>query len=154
MRYRSVVRSFEWIACVYFVYLVAACWLPPLSSARRAFVIVAAAIAAGLVVATARSNVPWLRDWAPLAYILAGYYLSGHLFASASTATESWLIGWDRRLLGDPAARFVTWPRALVAGLELVYMGCFLLIPAGAAILMLAGHDILIDRYWTMVMGA
>jgi membrane-associated phospholipid phosphatase len=154
MRYRSLVRSFEWIACVYFVYLVAACWLPPLSAARRAFVIAAAAVAAGLVVAAARSKVPWLREWAPLAYILTGYYLSGRLFASPSLATESWLIGWDRRLLGDPAARFVAWPRAVVAALELVYMGCFLLIPAGAAMLLLAGHAILIDRYWTMVMGA
>ena len=154
MRYRSLVRSFEWIACAYFLYLVAACWLPPLPSARRAFVIAAAAIAAGLVVAIARSNVAWLRDWAPPAYILAGYYLSGQLFASPSIATESWLIGWDRRLLGDPATRFVTWPRALVALLELVYMGCFLLIPAGAALLVFAGHTILIDRYWTMVIGA
>jgi membrane-associated phospholipid phosphatase len=154
MRYRSLVRSFEWIACGYFLYLVAACWLPRLSTARRAFVIGAAAIAAGLVVVTARSNVPWLRDWAPAAYILAGYYLSGHLFASPSVATESWLIGWDRRLLGDPAARFVAWPRVLVAGLELCYMGCFLMIPAGAVILTIAGHSILIDRYWTLVMGA
>jgi membrane-associated phospholipid phosphatase len=64
------------------------------------------------------------------------------------------MIEWDRRLLGDPAARFVAWPRPLVAGLELCYMGCFLLIPAGAAILVIAGHGILMDRYWTMVMAA
>ena len=154
MRYRSLVRSFEWIACGYFGYLVVACWLPRLSTARRAFVIGAAAFAAAVVVAIARSRIPWLRDWAPPAYILAGYYLSGHLFAAPSVATESWLIGWDRRLLGDPAARFVAWPRALVACLEIFYMGCFLLIPAGAALLLLAGHAILMDRYWTMVMGA
>ena len=33
-------------------------------------------------------------------------------------------------------------------------MGCFLLIPAGAVILTWSGHAILVDRYWTMVMGA
>jgi membrane-associated phospholipid phosphatase len=154
MRYRSLVRSFEWIACAYFAYLVVACWLPRLSTVRRTFIIAASAIAAGVVVVIARSTVPWLRDWAPLGYILTGYYLSGHLFASPSLTTESWLIGWDRRLLGDPATRFVAWPRALVAGLELCYMGCFLMIPAGAAILTIAGHAILIDRYWTMVMEA
>jgi membrane-associated phospholipid phosphatase len=148
------VRSFEWIACGYFAYLFVACWLPRLSTARRAFVMGAAAIAAGIVVLTARSNVPWVRDWSPPGYILAGYYLSGHLFASPSITTESWLIAWDRRLLGDPAARFVSWPRGLVACLELCYMGCFLLIPAGAAILVIAGHAILMDRYWTMVMAA
>jgi membrane-associated phospholipid phosphatase len=154
MRYRSLVRSFEWIACAYFAYLFVACWLPRLSAARRAFVMAAAAIAAGIVVLIARSNVQWVRDSAPPAYILAGYYLSGQLFASPSVTTESWLIAWDRRLLGDPAARFVSWPRALVACLELCYMGCFLMIPAGAAILVLAGHTILIDRYWTIVMAA
>ena len=63
-------------------------------------------------------------------------------------------MGWDRRLLGDPATRFAGWPRALVAFLELVYMGCFLLIPAGLAILVLTDHAALVDRYWTMVMGA
>jgi len=154
MRYRSLVRSFEWIACAYFAYLVVACWLPRLSTLRRTFIIAASAIAGAVVVVIARATVPWVRDWAPLGYILAGYYLSGHLFASPSLTTESWLIGWDRRLLGDPATRFVAWPRALVAGLELCYMGCFLMIPAGAAILTIAGHDILMDRYWTMVMGA
>jgi membrane-associated phospholipid phosphatase len=154
MRYRSLVRSFEWIACGYFGYLVLACWLPRLSAARRAFLIGASLLAAGAVVGIARSNIPWARESAPSAYILAGYFLSGSLFASPSTATEAWLIGWDRRLLGDPVTRFVAWPRALVASLELIYMGCFLLIPAGAVILAWSDHAILVDRYWTMVMGA
>jgi hypothetical protein len=37
MRYRSLVRSFEWIACAYFGYLIVACWVPRLSIGRRAF---------------------------------------------------------------------------------------------------------------------
>jgi membrane-associated phospholipid phosphatase len=154
MGYRSLVRSFEWIACVYFGYLVVACWLPRLSIARRAFLIGGALLAAGVVAGIARLNIPWTRELAPSGYILAGYFLSGSLFASPSTAMERWLIGWDRRLLGNPATRFATWPRALVASLELIYMGCFLLIPAGAIILAWSGHAILVDRYWTMVMGA
>jgi membrane-associated phospholipid phosphatase len=154
MGYRSLVRSFEWVACAYFGYLVLACWVPRLSSPRRACLIGAALLAAAVVVLIARSENAWLRQAAPLAYILAGYFLSGYLFASPSTATEAWLIGWDRRLLGDPTTRFHSWPRALVAGLELIYMGCFLLIPAGAAILLFTDRAILVDRYWTMVMGA
>jgi membrane-associated phospholipid phosphatase len=154
MRYRSLVRSFEWIACAYFGYLVVACWLPRISIARRAFLIGASALGAGAVVVIARSDIPWAREGAPLAYILAGYFLSGYLFASPSAAMESWLMDWDRRLLGDPITRFVTWPRILVAGLELIYMGCFLLIPAGAALLTFTGHAGLVDRYWTMVLGA
>src|SRR5262245_20253381 len=129
MGYRSLVRSFEWIAAAYFGYIAVACWLPRLSTARRAFLMVASAAAAGTVVAIARFEVAWVREVAPMAYILVGYFLSGCLFASPLVATESWLMRWDRRLLGDPATRFVTWPRVLVAVLELIYMGCFLLIP-------------------------
>lgn len=147
-------RSFEWIACAYFGYLLGACWLPPLSAGRRAFLIAASAIAAGGVWTIAHAGTPLARDWAPLAYILAGYFLSGYLFVAPSDAMESWLMGWDRRLLGDPVARFATWPRPLLACLELIYMGCFLLIPAGLAILVCTGHAALVDRYWTMVMGA
>ncbi len=154
MRYRSSVRSFEWIACAYFVYLMVACWLPPLSTGRRAFLIAASAIAGGAVWAIAHAGTPLVRDWAPLAYILAGYFLSGCLFVVPSDAIESWLMGWDRRLLGDPVTRFVSWPRPLLACFEIIYMGCFLLVPAGLAILTLTGHASLVDRYWTMVMGA
>lgn len=154
MRYRSLVRSFEWIAVAYFGYLIVACWLPRLSVGRRAFLIAAAATAAGAVAAIARTGSPMARECAPLAYILAGYFLSGYLFSAPSVAVESWLMRWDRRLLGDPATRFATWPRAIVAGLELIYMGCFLLIPAGMAFLVFSGHAGLVDRYWVMVMGA
>ena len=154
MRYRFFVRSFEWIACVYFGYLAVACWLPRLTAARRTAVIAAAAIAGGIVWTIAHTATPLVCEWAPLAYILAGYRLSGYLFAQPSVAIESWLIGWDRRLLGDPVTRFVAWPRVFVAGLELIYIGCFLLIPAGLLILLSAGHADLVDRYWVLVMGA
>lgn len=147
-------RSFERIACAYFVYLMAACWLPPLSARRRAWLIVSSAIAGGSVWAIARTGPRLAREWAPLAYILAGYVLSGSLFAAPSHAIESWLTGWDRRLLGDPGTRFANWPRPLLACLELLYMGCFLLVPAGLAILTFTGHASLADRYWTMVIGA
>jgi membrane-associated phospholipid phosphatase len=154
MGYRSSVRSFEWIASAYFAYLAAACWRPRLSSARRVFVMAASACCATAVALIARSQVTWARQSAPVLYILAGYFLSGYLFASPSLATERWLAKWDRRLLGDPLTQFAAWPRLLVAGLELVYMGCFLLIPAGAALLVWSGHAGLVDRYWAMVIGA
>src|SRR5260221_6584382 len=99
MRYRSLVRSFEWIALAYFLYLAVACWLPRLSTARRALLIAASALCIAAVWLIAHAASAFVRDWAPLAYILAGYRLSGYLFAAPSTAVESWLIGWDRRLL-------------------------------------------------------
>ena len=154
MRYRSLVRSFERIASLYFAYLIVACWWPPLTAGRRVFLIAASALSGAAVWTIAHAAPALVRDWAPLAYILAGYFLSGFMFAAPSLAIESWLMRWDQRLLGDPATRFVRWPGALVASLELIHMGCFLLIPAGLAVLLYAGHAALVDRYWTLVMGA
>src|SRR2546428_9351620 len=97
-------------------------------------------------------NVPLeIRDSAPLALILIGYYLSGLFFTRPTERFESWLIAWDRRLLGDPTTRFAHWPRPWLAFLDILYMGCFLLVPAGVAALAVSGHERLIDRYWTMV---
>jgi membrane-associated phospholipid phosphatase len=149
-----LVRSFEWIAFAYFGYLVVASWWPPLSSARRASLIAAAAASGGAVWVIAHAGTLLVRDCAPLAYVLAGYFLSGYLFVAPSTAMESWLMEWDHRLLGDPTTRFADWPATLLAFLEIVYMGCFLLIPAGLAILVFTGHPALVDRYWAMVLGA
>ena len=148
------VRSFEFLALAYFLYLALASWLPRLTAGRRAFVIGASALSALVVWTIAHGAPPLVRDWAPLGYILAGYFLSGYLFAAPSRSIESWLMSWDRRLLGDPATRFAGWPRAAVAGLELIYMGCFLLIPAGLVLLVAAGHRSLVVWYWMMVMGA
>jgi membrane-associated phospholipid phosphatase len=108
---------------------------------------------AALVWSAARVTLS-LRDWLPGAYILAAYYITGWLFVAPSPRLESWLAAWDRRVLGDPATRFARWPRAFVAYLEIVYMFCFLIVPAGLAALVLAGHASRIDRYWTMVLTA
>src|SRR5437868_13377918 len=99
MRYRSKVRPFEWLAIANYGYLALACWLPPLPARRRAGVIAAASAAAVAVWVIGHDAPPFVREWAPLAYILAGYFLSGHLFATPSRAIESWLIGCDRRPL-------------------------------------------------------
>src|SRR5258706_11293013 len=98
---------------------------------------------------------PLLRDWvSPALAILAGYYLSGLFFVGPTPWFEAWLIDWDRRLLGDPATRFAHWPRFLLAYLEVVYIGCFLLVPAGFAILALNGRAAEANHYWTMVISA
>ena len=61
---------------------------------------------------------------------------------------------WDHRLLGDPTTRFARWPRWLVAYLDIVYVFCFVLPPAGMLALMVAGRAELADRYWTLVLAA
>ena len=94
------------------------------------------------------------RDWAPVAVILIGYYLSGRFFFRPSVRFENWLACWDRRLLGDAGVRFASWPPVVVAALELTYMGTFLLIPLGCAALISGGHTAELNRYWTMVTAA
>ena len=147
-------RSSEWVSFVYFAALTAIAWMRPLPAGRRITITAIGVVMCAAILALARSGTLAARDWAPAIVILIGYYQSGRFFCRPSVPFERWLMAWDRRLLGDPATRFASWPRPVLAGLEIVYMGCFLLVPAGLAILAFTGHASLVDRYWTMVMGA
>lgn len=154
MGYRSAVRHSESLAVGYFLYLAAAACVRRMGPVRRAALIGLSAAVSVLIFALARSAGEWIRDWAALLYVLVGYYASGLLFVRPSERLEAWLIGWDRRWLGDPTTRFAGWPRWLLAYLDVVYMGCFLVLPAGFAALSWHGDQALADRYWTMVLGA
>ena len=139
---------------MYFGAQTALAWMRPLPAARRLQITVIGLLMCGAILWLARNAGPVVRDWAPAAFILVGYYLSGRFFVRPSPTLERWLAEWDRRLLGDPAARFARWPRTLLACLEIIYMGCFLLVPAGFAALAATGRAVLADRYWTLVAGA
>jgi membrane-associated phospholipid phosphatase len=106
-------------------------------------------------VAALAATAPALRDWvSPALAILAGYYVSGLFFVRPTPWFEAWLVEWDRRLLGDPATRFAHWPRPFLAYLDVLYIGCFLLVPAGFAVLALTGRAAEANHYWTMVIAA
>ena len=147
-------RSSEWVSFVYFAALTAIAWLRPLPSARRAQITAIGLLSCIAVVAVARLAPLLVRDWTPPLVILAGYVLSGRFFVNPSPSFEGWLIAWDRRLLGDPATRFSRWPRAVLAYLEIVYMGCVVLVPAGFAALAWTGRAAYADWYWTLVTAA
>lgn len=146
-------RVSEWIALLYFVYLALAAIVSRASSGNRLRTAISAAALAAVVAAGARTPAI-IRNWLPAVYILAGYYVVGWLFVAPAEHLEAWLMAWDRRLLGDPTTRFRKWPRVLVSGLEVIYMGCFLLVPGGFALLAASGHANLADRYWTLVTAA
>jgi membrane-associated phospholipid phosphatase len=139
---------------VNFVAMTAMAWVRPLPAARRLQIAAIGVFSCLGLVAVARLAAPSARDWMPPLLILAGYFLSGRFFVQPSSSFERWLIAWDRRLLGDPTTRFARWPRALLAYLEVVYMGCFILVPAGFAALAWSGHASLADSYWTLVTAA
>ena len=147
-------RSSELLPLAYFTAGAALSWLRPLPVARRIQVTVMSAAMVAAIVAVAQHASAVVRDWAPGVSILVGYYVSGRFFVTPSPGVERWLMSWDRRLLGDPSTRFAGWPRAVLAYLDIVYMGCFLLVPAGFAILAARGRSDLADHYWTIVMAA
>jgi membrane-associated phospholipid phosphatase len=154
IKYRLTVRSSEWVAFVFFAWLVAAGWLRRLPRGRRCMLTLGGLAACAAIAALTRVGSRELRDWAPALYVLVGYFLSGRLFVSPSTRLEQRLAHWDRRVLGDPATRFGHWPRWLLAYLDLVYVFCFLMVPGGYLALVVTGHAGRANRYWTMVVMA
>lgn len=139
---------------IYFATLAGLAWIRPLPFARRLRITLAGFGSIAAILLVARTAPTALRDWAPALVILTAYYVSGWFFVTPSSRFEDWLAQWDRRVLGDPATRFSRWPRLLLAYLEVVYLGCFLLVPAGFAALVLGGRSSMADRYWTMVVTA
>ena len=139
---------------IYFATLTIAAWLRRLPVGRRLQISVLGVLMCGAVFWLA-GTAPAVRDWvAPLLAILVGYYLSGLFFVRPTPWFEAWLVEWDRRVLGDPATRFASWPRFFLAYLDVLYIGCFLLVPAGFAALVLTGRAAEANRYWTMVIAA
>ena len=147
-------RSSEWVAFSYFLYLAAVCWLRPLPIARRLSVTGLSLPLAGIIVGVAIRGSMVVRDWMPFVYVSFGYYVTGWLYVRPSVALEAWLLEWDHRLLGDPTRRFAHWPGWLVGYLDVVYMCLFLLLPGGFAALVLQGHAAEANHYWTMVLAA
>jgi membrane-associated phospholipid phosphatase len=142
------------VSVIYFAALTIAAWLRPLPVRRRIQISVLGVLMCAAVSGLA-DRPPALRDWlSPALAILGGYYLSGLFFVRPTPWFEAWLVGWDRRVLGDPATMFATWPRFFLAYLDVLYIGCFLLVPAGFAALTLTGRAAEANHYWTMVIAA
>jgi hypothetical protein len=122
--------------------------------ARRALITSVSLVLVAVIRGVASTAPPFARDWAPFLYVSVAYYLTGHLFIAPSERLEAWLLKWDHRWLGDPATRFARWPWWLVAWLDIIYMLCAPLLPAGFLLLALTGHSSQANRYWTMVLAA
>jgi membrane-associated phospholipid phosphatase len=122
--------------------------------ARRALITSVSLVLVGVIWGVAGSAPPFARDWAPFVYVSVAYYLTGYLFIAPSERLEAWLLKWDHRWLGDPTTRFARWPWWLVAWLDIIYMLCAPLLPAGFLLLALTGHSSQANRYWTMVLAA
>jgi len=152
-------RVSEAIAVTYFTYLAVTALvvpLPALPLARRLRVWMAAGLVIGIEVALPRlppaPGLEVLRDWLPALVILFAYFVTGLFFVAPSARGEAWLRRWDDRLID--ARRFERVPPLVRVYFDAVYDTCFLIIPAGFAVLVWAGRSARADRYWTLVSAA
>lgn len=98
-----------------------------------------------------------MRHVMPLVYLLAGYWLPALVIREPSTGFEQRLLRFDRRLFGpDGLERFARRaPRPVIEYLELAYLLCYGVVPAGYLCLLMAGHDpATLGRYWSVVLFA
>jgi len=153
----SSARVSESVAMAYFAYLAAAALARPAWPRRRQAI--AGSLAAAVIVSVPRlwPETPLTlvaRDWLPALYLVIGYWLSGWYFVTPMKGIEAHFMAIDRRVLGrDTGSALVeALPRVALELLEFVYVTCFLFVPGGLVVLVLAGHPEAADRFWTLVL--
>jgi hypothetical protein len=152
-------RTSEWIAFFYFGSLILTSVLLPIPSRVRRGVVSAAVTVMAVILLLASLNgqtADTLRDWMPLMYLLAGYWLPARLVVGPLPGFEQKLMALDRRCFGrDGLTRFNTRaPRWLLDCLELSYLFCYPMVPLGFASQYLHGCGGRADRFWTAVLVA
>jgi hypothetical protein len=141
------------LAIAYFASLAVLAIVRPLNAATRGRVIAISAVTSAAIYGLSDLTGA-VHDWSPAIILLAAYYMSGLFVVTPSRSIEDWLTSWDRRLLGDPPHAFESWPRWLLASLDIVYLNTFLTVPAGFALLYLSDYRRLADHFWVIVMGS
>jgi membrane-associated phospholipid phosphatase len=134
------------VAAGYFVYLAM------MAIARRRWL--PAALCGGAIVSVLTIGQPGV---VPVLYLLIGYWLPALIVHQPNLRFEQRLLETDRRLFGaDGLSRFERHaPRVLIEYLELAYLLCYAVVPAGYVLLMLGGHDgEVMDRFWSVVLLA
>ena len=134
------------VAALYFAYLTV------VGIVRRR--LLAAALSAAAVVLIRTVGMPHVT---PLVYLLAGYWLPALLVREPNLQLERQLWEFDRKLFGvNGLARFERRaPRIVIEYLELAYLLCYAVVPAGYLCLVLTGREaIAIDRFWAIVLLA
>ena len=140
---------YEWMVAAYFTALTVAAWLRPLGTRPR---LQASAVGAAVlltVFAVTPFAPPTFRDWVPIAYLIAGYWMPALLVAPATGRRfEDWLQRSDarfRRVL--PAV-----PPTLRPVAELGYLLCYPMVPLSFSVVWLDGGTEDVQRFWLAVL--
>jgi len=156
----SHLRASEWISLGYFVYLALVAILPRgIASLVRLRVVATSLLLVALIVVIGPQTsvaAAVVRDWLPLLFIVAGYWLPALLVVAPKERVERALRSFDRRLFSESGlARFVEHaPRYFTAFLEIAYLFCYPLVPLGFAWLLLGGFRAEVDHFWSIVLLA
>jgi phosphatidylserine synthase len=95
---RRIMLRHEWIAVLFFAHIaVAALVRRRMPARRRTAAGIGAVIAAAGVLAIAHIASMAVRAWAPILFILAGYYLSGRTFFAPNPRIEPAARRWRGR---------------------------------------------------------
>ena len=150
----------EWVALVYFSYLATVAAVHPGFARSRRPAFAAGAVAWTLLPFLASRSAGWssdlVRALVPVPVLLAGYWLSGCFFLRPMSQVERLLQRIDDACLQWGVAQ--RWSNAVTrhAGryLELAYLLVYVVVPAGAVTLIVAGRSDALERFWASVMLA
>jgi membrane-associated phospholipid phosphatase len=157
------VRSSEWIAAGYFLYLLVPIWRDRSKPDRASLILRALLLALAVVAISQVPDAPaWraVRDWAPGLYLLAGYWLPGRLFSDPNERLERWLLAADSSCLGPRVvSATLSLPGIVLEYLELAYLLCYPLVPLAFGVVYFGSRDpaslsAVADGYWTAVLLA
>jgi hypothetical protein len=91
----------------------------------------------------------------PGLFVLATYQVSGTFFISPNVALERWLLRVDDDVLvGTGLLRAYGAVKAMRSTFELLYLMVYAMVPAGAAVLVIAARADWLPRYWAVVFAA
>ena len=156
-------RTYEVLSAAYFLVLAIAGLFAPTDKPRRA-VGCLSALAGVVLVSVASMAGTAFRDWAPLAYIAAGYWIpslfvtgtAAHPLVGTRSASELATITRFERWLFRADTSLRQWlpsiPAWTVPVFEVAYLACYPLVPIGFLLVFIAGSPDDVNRFWSAVL--
>lgn len=138
----------EVVNLAFFGGMTAVAWLRRLDLARRRRVTGLGVAGVALTLVGAWTGLAAVREWLPMPLMLLAYWQSGPFFVRPNEPFQRRLLDLDHRVLAG-----VKPPGWIAQILELAYVFCYPLLPAGMGLLYVAGQRQAADFYWTSVLA-